>query len=83
MIFFVHHLHGVTMMNNVFVKLQDMPTTVRGLVAETPEGDHVMFLNAKLSSEALRETYRHEMRHIKSGDMDNAEDATTIELENH
>ena len=71
------------MMNNVFVKLKDMPTTVRGLVTETPEGDHVVFLNSKLSTETLRETYRHEMRHISSGDMYDAESATTIELENH
>lgn len=52
------------------VRLQDLPPSVRGFVFHTDDGDPVMVLNSRLTREANRGSYDHELLHIQRGDMD-------------
>lgn len=49
--------------------LMDLPTSVRGLVFHDDDGDPVIVLNARLTREANRKTYKHERDHIERGEM--------------
>ena len=51
------------------VILQDLPTSVHGFVYQGEDGDPVIVLNARLTREANRRTYKHEHDHIKRGEM--------------
>lgn len=53
------------------VLLKDLPPSVRGFVFHTDDGDPVMILNSRLTREANRGSYDHELLHIQRGDMDN------------
>lgn len=57
----------------IVCKLEDMPTKIRSFVRENANGDYTVVLNAKLSAESQRERYRHELRHIERGDIDEQE----------
>ena len=65
------------------VVLHNMPTDVRGFLVADAEGEHTVLLNARLSWETNRETYLHELRHIKGGDLYINEDADTLETKRH
>lgn len=60
----------------------DMPTTVKGFARRTPDGD-VIVINARLSVDAQRATYIHELRHLKEDDFEKAENADQIEFLKH
>ena len=49
--------------------LLNLPTSVRGMVYHDDNGDPVIVLNARLTREANRRTYKHEHDHIKRGEM--------------
>lgn len=49
--------------------LLNLPTSVRGMVYHDDNGDPVIVLNARLTREANRQTYKHEHDHIKRGEM--------------
>lgn len=51
------------------VRLQDLPPSVRGFVCHTDDGDPVVILNSRLTREANRGSYDHELRHIERGEM--------------
>ena len=53
------------------VILENLPTSVRGLVFMDDNGDPVIIVNARLTREANQHTFLHEKEHIKHGDMDN------------
>lgn len=55
------------------VILQDLPASVRGFCYHDDDGSPYIVLNARLSEEARRRAYRHEMKHIESGDMYNSD----------
>lgn len=65
------------------VVLHNMPTDVRGFLVSDAEGGHTVLLNSRLSWEQNRETYLHEIRHIKSGDIYANENANELEVERH
>ena len=54
------------------VILQDLPTSVRGFVFHDDDGEPVIVVNARLTHEQNRRTYRHEKKHIQRGDMFNS-----------
>ena len=51
-------------MNEVIITYLQLPITVNGLVTPTPDGDYQVILNSRLSPEAQRRAYCHELRHI-------------------
>lgn len=69
-------------MNTYPVYYIDLPTTIGGFSRKTPEG-YCVVINARLSSEAQRRVYFHEVDHIERGDLDSEEGADSIELERH
>lgn len=61
------------------VRIIDLPVTVRGLVAEDETGWPSIYLNARLSREMQREALRHELDHIKHGDLRSAQSVKAVE----
>lgn len=53
------------------VVLQDLPTHIRGFVILGSDFNPCIIINARLSLEQQRDVWRHEMKHIINGDMDN------------
>ena len=52
------------------VRLRDLPTSVGGLCYHDDDGRPFVILNARLTREKNLDSYRHELRHIERGDMD-------------
>lgn len=50
--------------------LQDLPGTIRGFTMLGADYEPIIILNSRLSVEQQRKTYRHEMNHITSGEID-------------
>ena len=49
--------------------MADLPTSVRGFVFLDENGDPAIVLNARLTREQNRKTYRHEKRHIDRNEL--------------
>lgn len=47
--------------------LKDLPETIRGFTMLGSDYEPIIILNARMSLEQQRKTYRHEMNHIISG----------------
>ena len=56
---------------NVPVVLMDLPTRIHGFVCLGSDFSPCIVINARLSVEQQKKTYKHEMNHIINGDMDN------------
>ena len=64
----------------------DMPVSVKGFVIKTfDDGDdyYTVVLNPKYNWEQQRETYKHEIAHVRSGDLDADMSADAIEMLRH
>ena len=57
-------------MNSIFYRLIDLPGGVRGFTMEDPDGDFNIYINQNLSEDIIDQTVRHELQHIKDGDLD-------------
>lgn len=62
--------------------MMDMDTCVHGIVRQTPTDDYVIIINSRLSDQAQREAFRHEMWHIENHDFEKS-DVQAIEYEAH
>lgn len=58
------------MTDSVPVVLKDLPPHVHGFVCLGSDYNPVIIINSRLSAEQQRKTYRHEMNHILSGQID-------------
>ena len=64
--------------------LYDLPPKCRGFILRDPHTDEeAIILNARLTNEANKETYIHELRHKLNGDLDSKEDINIIENRAH
>lgn len=64
-------------------RLIDFPNTkVRATVAETEDGDAIIFINARIAKNQQIKAYLHELRHIRRGDLAGG-DVQAIERETH
>jgi len=70
-------------MVNITTVLIDMPVTVKSFVRENPDDSATIVLNARLSAEDRLEHYKHELDHIKNGDIGSEEAAGLIETRAH
>ena len=68
-------------MDDVFVYLIDMPGRVREMVCPCV-GGYTVYINARLSSRAQEQAYRHALRHIEGNDFEK-HDVQSIEQEAH
>lgn len=57
------------MSENRPARLEDMPTTIRGLCYHDNDGEEYVVLNARLTREANMRTWLHERRHIDRGEL--------------
>lgn len=57
-------------MNEIFYRLVDLPTSVRGFTIPDENGDYNIYINSNLSDELLDKTVKHELEHIQSGDFE-------------
>jgi Zn-dependent peptidase ImmA (M78 family) len=51
------------------VTLMSLPTGCRGFCCLGPDAEPMIVINKNLPYEMQRKTYRHEMKHIRSGEM--------------
>lgn len=54
-------------MNDVYVRLDDLPETVKGYVSLDPEGDYNVYINKDLCQEQQMRVLAHEVLHIDNG----------------
>lgn len=57
-------------MNNVSVRLMDLPHTIRGCVVRNYDGDefYTILINSRMSADMQKQAYIHEMEHIECDD---------------
>lgn len=58
------------MNEDVTVVLKDMPTHVRGFTCLGSDYNPIIVINSRLSAEQQRKTYKHELEHIRTGQID-------------
>lgn len=51
-------------MDNVYVRLMDMPAAVKGFAALDPDGNYNVYINMNLSQEQQMAALAHEVVHI-------------------
>ena len=61
------------------VRLLDLPSGVRALVAVDEEGFSNIYVNARLSREEQAAALRHELRHLSNDDAYNDRDIRSVE----
>lgn len=66
-------------MGDFFYRLIRMPGGCRGFVLEDPDGNYNVYINECLSDEQKRITARHELDHIRHGDLHKEDPAHIIE----
>ena len=64
------------------VILQDLPTTIGGLVREQ-EDHYTIILNSRMTRERNQRSYLDELDHITTGALDSDQSTDQIELESH
>jgi Zn-dependent peptidase ImmA (M78 family) len=57
-------------MNDVHVILMDLPVRIHGFVCLGSDYNPCIVINSRLTFEQQQKTFRHEMDHILSGQMD-------------
>ena len=57
-------------MNNINIFIMDLPYSVHGFTKRNPDGSYTIFINAHDSVNVQRQSYEHEMQHIKNNDFE-------------
>lgn len=70
-------------LEDIFVKLIELPYTIRSYVVLNKDQSYTIVLNSKLSHEQNMISYWHEVEHIKNGDYDKKCSVDMIELFAH
>lgn len=65
-------------MDQVIIRLIDLPNEIHGAVREDAEGDYNVYINAKLAPDQRAQTLQHELRHIVYRHLD--EDPRPVEV---
>lgn len=65
--------------DDVIVTLHDLPTTIHGALSIDNDGTPCIHLNARLSIEAQRKAFNHEMEHLERNDFCNHRHISDIE----
>lgn len=70
-------------MENVFVKLIELPYSIRSYVVLNKDQTYTIVLNSRLSHEQNLISYQHEIDHIKNGDYEKKCSVDWIEINAH
>ena len=70
-------------LEDVFVKLIDLPFTIRSYVVLNKDQSYTIVLNSKLSYEQNLISYQHEIDHIRNGDYEKKCSVDLIEIIAH
>ena len=70
-------------MDDVFVSMIDLPSTVDAYVVSNDDATYTVVLNSRLNHERNLEAYLHELIHLKNNDFEKDRSADLIELETH
>lgn len=65
--------------DDVIVTIHDLPTTIHGALSIDDDGTPCIHLNARLSIDAQRKAFDHEMKHLENNDFDNGRHISSIE----
>ncbi len=74
-------MKGGEKMNDIIVRLVDVPVDLKGIVKEDSNGDYNIYINARHSSSVQLETYFHEEAHARLGHLHSDKSIEEIELE--
>lgn len=74
-------MKGGDEMNDIIVRLIDVPVDLKGLVKEDANGDYNIYLNARYNYDQQLETYFHEEAHARLGHLHCDRDIDEIEEE--
>lgn len=66
-------------MNDIFIRLVNLPSTVKGITVTDGNDDYNIYINAKLSPDEQEKVLEHEKRHIENNDFSSLEDIEAIE----
>lgn len=66
-------------MDEVFVRLIKLPSTVYGVTVKDENGDFNVYINSNLSAPARDRALKHEMKHIERGDFYSDTDIEQLE----
>lgn len=58
-------------MDEVQIVLRDMPVNIHGFVCLGSDYEPVIVINSRMTREKQRETYKHELNHLRNGEMFN------------
>ena len=64
---------------NTFVRLINLPVTVRGLTVTDPDGNYNVYINQNLAFEMQTQTFVHESKHIENNDLYSNEPVVVLE----
>ena len=67
----------------IFVKLIDLPVTVKALVHRNDDDSYTIILNSRLCREQNVRSYLHELQHIDNADLESFEAADSLEYKRH
>ena len=66
-------------MNDIFIRLVNLPSTVKGITVIDGNDDYNIYINAKLSPGQQEKVLEPEKRHIENNDISSYEDIEVIE----
>jgi len=65
------------------VIMYDLPTSIKALTTNNPDGSNTIFINAKLNYEQQQKSFEHELDHINNHDFDKMINVDEIEYNAH
>lgn len=66
-------------MNEVFVRLIHLPSTVKGFITTDDDGDYNIYINDNLTERGQAVTLCHELQHLEKGHCESPQTATECE----
>lgn len=66
-------------MGEVYVRIINLPASIKGVTVRDGNGDYNVYINSALSPDKQKETLKHEMTHIDRNDFDSFDDIFEIE----
>jgi len=64
---------------NTFIRLIDLPVTVRGLTITDSDGNYNVYINQNMAYEMQSRIFLHENNHIKNNDLHSNHPVTVLE----
>ena len=67
----------------VFVKMVDLPVSVKAFVHRNDDDSYTIILNSRLCREQNVSSYLHELQHFDNADLESFETADSLEYKRH